>query len=850
MKIAKGNVYVNDSYFMISGLLKYISVVLICGISCGLLAADVGSLEMNFLYEPPAALIDSVTDSELSELFAGIKDNSGPEIFSAKLSEFYLSGNMEYINNLSSICRGILLDSFSLYHESGMFFLDGSHGPLGEDKKKLSAVLSGIFPVYINCLENYYSFIDRYRDDDWYDRFGRNGVYQRIKNLREESEILKAAWFLYIQNTDDFQPGQVSFDAAQISNELIKLYADTSQTIYLVWWYKVNYNSGMFANPVKCYEEMISSLDQGAMPFTDSIEFLLIKNEVYLANGILSFSEALESINSLRFKLEQVQLPVKDKEELLIRLALYESYLCYNYIYENASHGQGGITPLQVGTGCYKELLRIASEYPFLSGRIIKYISYNSYYLLEQADTDQWLKYLPGWDQPVVYQAALYYKNKGPAESQKVLTLFKAIEKAGDKTVVPKMLYSRGYYFLELAENASGKDGVIDYYRNALNDFVSLLDIIDFASQEYQLGQSVLQGVLLSVRQLYDDKVSRQWLIDTLKPSVEKFINSKNMSKGISNSSDVSLLCFYYSLMLEDIKEYQKAIELFSHVSARELARAVEFHKAYCRYQVRLEADQKSDLLREVISPLESLISSSKEYDTITINAAVLLSEACLETGHFDLYLKTVSPVLQAADIDGSSELVRFAQKFVLAYMGKEFRVKVAQGDYPWLIGELYKVKPLVDAMYKKSSAEEKPLSAVLYSRLISFQISSCTDRRQLETIMSEYADILRDLGQHIAEGHLEKVRNQALQDMVSGEYGSARESWYKVRASENSDESYFYWESRYWGIYCQALNGDSGQAMHSIDVIIAENDFDSDDTAQPQFKSLWLDRIRNIVVK
>ena len=834
---------------MISGILKYISIVIVLGISGDMFAENV-PLELNFLVEPPISVMSSQKYTELSMLLYSHQENSDKEVSSNELTEFYLSGNLEYFNDLSTICRGILFHSFSLYHESKLFFFEGNDNLLKTDVGKLSAALENVFPLYINLLENYYIFIDRYREDDWFARFGYNGVYQRIKALREESVLLKAAWILYLQNSEKTFSDKISFDIGQVSNDLIKLYVDTKQTIYLIWWYKINYRSGLFANPVQCYEEMSKTLDQSTVAFIDTIELLLLKNEVFLESGTLGFSECLDSIHSLRVKLEEAQLLVKDKEVLLFRLALYESYLCYNYINKSSSLNEGDSNPLQIGTGCYQELMRIAIEYPAISERIYKYISYNNYFLLEQTDLDQWQKYLMRWDQPVVYQTALYYKKMGISEYDKVLTLFKAIEASGDKGVIAKMLYCRGFCFLELAENTSDMDKAGNYYRNAINDFVVLLRDIDFNPQDYQQGQNILQGLLLSVRQLYENGDSKQWLLDTLTPPIEKIINNKNVSIGLSNSSDVSLLCYYYSLILEDIKEYNMAVKYFSHVSEKQLARAVEFHMAYCKYQVIKETEIEGNLYNDVIMPLNSLVSSSPECDIIAVNAAVMLSEACLDSGQIDVYLKTVPQVLEAVEKESASELVRFAQKFVLAYMDDSFMLKVSEGDSPWIIKKLNKIKLLVSSMYIKSSGDEVPLSAVLYSRYISFQISSCTSRRQIIDLISNHADLLRELAEHIESGHLEKVRNQAILDMASGDYESAREQWFKVRSSDNAKDSYFYWESRYWGIYCQMLNGDSSQAMHSVDVLLAENELADKNEPVSRYVVLWLQRIRHMDIQ
>ena len=796
-------------------------------------------LKLNFLAEPSSVSVESIISAvpDFDQLF-GITEDT---VLSPSLSEYFNSGNLDQLNSLSVLCRGILLDSFSTYFESEQFFLQDNMSMLDSDFNSLSAILADAFPKYLTLLDSYYTYIDRYRNTDWFIRFGRTSVYNKVKTLKEESAILKAAWLVYMHSSAANLPDSFKLDPSDVSRLLADLYLDTSQTSYLIWWYKLNFYMNLFDQPVQKFDHMYASLDQGKISFTDSIELLLLKNQVYTSSKHIDYTASLENIHDLRTRLEEAKLPSADKNVLLLRVSLYESYLCFNYLSESAEN------PLQVGSGCYTELMRVASDYPDLSGTIYKYISCNNYFLLEQTDPKKWMPYLKRWDLSVIYQTAIYYRDLGLSQYDKVLTLFKAIESSDvDQKVHADMLMCRGHCYLELAENNPSQK---DYYKLAIDDFVNLLNGDEFVDHNLSQAKTILQGLLLAVQQLYTQQQSRSWLCETLEPAVNNLIGPGTISlpSSTSNSDEIKSLCFYYALILEDVGQYKKALDYFSKITGKSLGRAAVFHTAYCKYQYLKESNDRDILYREVISPLDSLLSSSSHYDNIAVNAAVLFSDACLATDRLEIFLNTVPPVLASADIADAAELVKFSQKYILSIIDDSFLLRVSAADYSWLTKKLDKIMPLAASMYAKSADSEKALSAVLFSRLISLKISTAQTLDHAKEIISENSSQLQQLAPFIESGQIEKVRNQALILMAQQNYQSARKQWYKIRISNKEKENYFYWEARYWGIACQFLADDSTEAVHSIEVLIAESQLNDDQTEQSALADSWLQRLRSL---
>ena len=821
---------------MITKRIIYILVFLAFGIAAQA-APGKDAFELSLLPEPP-----------ISEQLLGMLDSDGESAItdSENYEDDLLSGDLSLLNELALCCRSVLLDSFSSYYESEYFLFDGNEKQLKQDATKLAGTLRVFFPLYLDLLDKYYQYIDRYREEDWIAKFGYNGIFNRVKTLREEAVILKAAWIVYIQN-NDFDD-EITFELQQVNNSLIDLYLDTDQAVYLLWWFKLSYRSGLLDNPVRSYNEMFDSLEQDSISYLESIELLLIKNQVYLKAGIINFSKCLDDIFSIRTKLEEAKLPAQEKDIMLFRLAIFESYLCYNHLYETSKLKEED-NRLLIGSGCYLELMRIASQENKLTERIYNYISCNTRFLLEQVGLKQWPEYLSRWDNYTIYQIALNYRAMGLPHYQKVIKLFEIIESSGkdNSKFLSDMLYCRGYCNIELAEVTSDIIQVEIYYKNAIRDFIRFLDSRDSWSLLHSQNKDVLQNLVAAVQKLYENENSQKWLLDTFEPVIKKIVNMNSISRTASDSLEASSLCYYYSLILENVKQYAEAVRYFSFVSSVQLERPAIFHKAFCNFQLAKEAKQNEKLYNDVILPLQSLITSSAQYDDIAVSSAILLCDASITAEKYDICFKVLPEVLNNIRGDAAGDLIKICQKLILSNLDESLMLSVSRGEALSVAKSVNAMIALATAVFEKSSENDKPVSAVLYSRLISFRISSATGIKQIKEISSDNAKYLRKTEEYISAGHLEKIRNQAFLDLASGNYESSRKNWYRIRSSEKNKESFFYWEARYWGIAALVLQGDKQEALHSIDVLLAEYDLDNVITEQSQYRILWLDRIRQL---
>ena len=172
---------------------------------------------------------------------------------------------------------------------------------------------------------------------------------------------------------------------------------------------------------------------------------------------------------------------------------------------------------------------------------------------------------------------------------------------------------------------------------------------------------------------------------------------------------------------------------------------------------------------------------------------------------------------------------------------------------------------PLARGLYESAGADRVdglglgPVAARSYLELLSLAAANTAECRPANgqpdnDVVSPLGHTLPPLDELIAAGQsvLEHLAGQADQPMslwqvrceamlawARGDWADSRGNWYLIRrATENRndhDMSYYWWESRYFGLCCLLRQGDADQVAHAIDVLIrSRSDYDGP----------WLDRI------
>ncbi len=806
-----------------------------------ILPLDASSSEVITSREMPWMYI-SVPDSEFNNsVLSAYLDRQSPygvEHLPKFIQKQLMEADCKELDELSSILRTDLLYYFTELDELLMF--------LGPDFTQLNAYYSrklSELSSYVHCypllLSDMYEYIDKYKDDiSWHRLFGETGIYEKVKLYHSESQLFTSAWLYYslLVNSDVSSAGSLEIDSC--IDSLAELYAANGLPDFLIWQIKLRTALSSLEQGFSDIDSELNRLLMEKVSYDQTLNVSLLRLELSYKAGKISSGVVLDEVDRLINNFtSSPDSVIQNNLELFLRVVLFECSMCGNYFQSNLSQD---VDKNEIGGQCFLEMLRRVSGYPDLERRVKLLIAVRVKQLLTEKPVDQWAGLLSGWDNSVILAVAKNMQFADIPDYRSALGLYDIIisTERYNEPAYAQMLYLHSIAIIE-----QGADKSLGSLAAAVDDMVVLLTKCEKWPGDFPTRAEIF-GRLLLLTNNYRNLENAD--IAVIIKSLSNLLPAVDSSGTITDHSAIAAipddLLFYYASLLEDTGRYLDAAAYFALIKDQLLTDHATYHRVYCKYKCGTIQPESRKYYQQVIKPLCDLAAvKDNAVGQVNQKAAELLASISINTKWDEVYYEYILSVLKHIENDRAGFLVRSSMKFLDSQLS-ELQKMAASGSVSDFSKICKRVCLLSKAVYDKATSDDLPFAVRLYAELCSYQLSYNAGNSNIESGLLKLMPLFRTASGLIADESLAAVRINAFIAVGEEDYTLARKYWQKIRQARNSDDDYYYWEARFWGVYCLFLDGQADRAKHAIEVLVAQDKISSVDS---MWAGLWLARIK-----
>ncbi len=735
--------------------------------------------------------------------------------------------NIDQITDLAGTIRSNLLLNFLDIPELIAFF-DNDPGFIGYCRELFKETESAS-RVYCLFIQDYYEYIDRYQDDfTWHTRFGNTGIYFKIKSLKQEAILFQASCSYY-QTTLGLKN---TFDNGKICNELLQNWYKTEITDYLLWYIRIAEITDLEINHHN-FDKLVRQYLNEKRTYTDSLELSFLQLQLKHKHNIITTDKALEDINLIISNISKLSnAALSDNFKLVVRATLFEASLCKQYLTSTgAADNQNMISAL----GGYLETMwQRARNFEVIKNRIRLIAIEKARLILESTDKKQWGQHLKSWNGNILLDLAASFQKGSEPDINTSLLIYQVIEAAGsnDQNSYASMLFQRAFCYLEQSKSLTSSADKDNYRLNAARDIITLL--VKYTS---------FTNTLTDPNDIYSTVISichiDNWPADKYHDIIKVL---EPLFNDTSNAPPEQIIYLYASLN-ELTGNYKLAADIYGSITNGELTHQALIRRIFCLHKTATTFETEQ-FYKEMIAPLLSLANNENTPPEVRLQATELLAVVASGTpAEKQVYLTTVSNLLKITAPEKAGTLIKATQNF-LTRQEPEIRHLAASGQIGKLSGLYEQLIPLATLSFTKAESQaEKLRSADLYAGLMVYK-ASCSAGVELPLTVPEFPlDAMATFTLLAQEKTINAHRASACLAFSQKNFTESRKHWQQIRQISPEFQDYFYWEARFWGIFCLALEpGSKEKASHAITVLKTE--LSSQIANKTIWQELWLERI------
>ncbi|MBN2841705.1 MAG: hypothetical protein JXM68_01360 [Sedimentisphaerales bacterium] len=751
-------------------------------------------------------------------------------VLSYQSDSFCKNIDIDQITSLAGSIRSNLFLNFMDFPELIVFF-DNDQNFI-EYCRDIFKETQSACRVYCLFIQDYYEYIDRYQDDlTWHTRFGNTGIYSQVKLLKQEAILFQVSCSYYqtalgLKNT---------CDNTKILQELLLNWYQTENTAFLLWYIKIAEIAGLKIDHLN-FDNLLRQYLNEKRSYTDSLELSFLQLQLKHKHNIITTDKALEDINIIISNFSKLpDTALSDNLKLLLRATLFEASLCKQYLMSTGAADKQSLTSA-LG-GCLETMWQRAQNFQIIKTRIRLIAVAKARIILESTDKTQWPQLLKSWNGNILLDLAASFQNESEPDIITALHIYQAIEAAGpnDQKAYASMLYQRAFCYLQQANSLTSKADKEVCRLNAAGDLVTLL--AEFPALTTSLARTNdIYSTIVSICHINNWPTDRY---HEIKKILEPLFGSN------SNVLPEQIVYLYASLN-ELTENYKPAADLYSSLTDGELKHQAIIRRIFCLHKMPT-ATQTEQFYEVMIAPLLSLAHDDKIKPETRLQATELLAVVASDTpAEKEVYLSTISKTLANITPEKAGLLIKASQNFI-SRQEPQIRHLAAYGQTEKLSDLYDHLIPLATlAFTKAASPEEKLRCADLYAGLMIYKASCSAGVDQHTTIPKFSPDALTTFKLLAQENSINSYRASACLALSQKDLPVSRKHWQQIRQISSSSQDYFFWEARFWGIFCLTLEPEGKEkARHAITVLKTEL------ASQPANKSiwqeLWLERISKL---
>ncbi len=418
---------------------------------------------------------------------------------------------------------------------------------------------------------------------------------------------------------------------------------------------------------------------------------------------------------------------------------------------------------------------------------------------LNKINESGWPELLKSYDGNLLLETARFIQYSKPEESSKALVLYDTIlaDKLAGEDLDYEVYSLRSLLYQERAESDKSKDSIVQ----ASSDIVMLL-LNDISSALQTASVKLNISRLLSVVSLYeqagydDNKV----IINILDPLIAKLeaFGSGNVLLAVGNEAES--LFYIYAIYLEKDENYSSAIKYFDAIESDKYSRQARFQAVLCRYRIVSANGSHSGNHQVLIDQLKKIITYTDGLDQIDIQAAELLLAIALESGQDNVFMDSISLILEKVQSDTAGPFVGLACSFISRQTGKMQNCAVMGrvGDNSDYFGSLISI---AEKCAGSDGGADNSVALDALLSVYSFKYSGSIGQLAENVSGIELLGYYKNNRELFEQKSIISVRLKAMALAFEGQYLESRKIWQQVRNTTKADGGYYYWEARFWGI-------------------------------------------------
>jgi len=780
------------------------------------------------------------------------------------------------------------------------FFSADAAAGSAEELAHLLDKTSSYLKIAEGAITDLHHYLDWYPDNDWSRRFGDNGFYDHLCQLRQ-SLILTKAMLSYYQaglrryesdggkdvvtkNDPDLELKQSFQELTELHNSSGHLFVyngkdqtqDSTQDptqdqdrgqaqaepnditaglVNLRFWL-VRLARSLACDEPKYLDQFRQYLNLSIqLPTSAELGYEIRLESLHytvLTNDDVNATES--RIRKLEKWLKAIEQQIENYPVKLLQLYLLEYKLCKPYGKSMQS--------------IFGRLAALAQQYPQLCPTVSTFIAGCLHEpFITATETDQFTR---DWSDFDLLALGRYYQTTRPRAGgpsvkdccDLAIRLYESVlrSRASKNPHYPQVLYDLALCHYQLAEHYRQ----LDDDENAVKETIMAINNWDRLAREFpawsasgdseqissaeaaRLGGSLSYNLFVTDPERYGDLARR-----TLATFVGQIKPGQAVPDGPFAQTDAAKQYrYHYGMTLRQGEHYEQAADMFAAVDDDDphkfAARYWAIHCRYYHYQNDNSPTAPANINQQCIGELTALIEDNPA-DPLTINATLLLTHIFQQEERISTAIEVVGKALQVHP--DSAQLIVTALNLLQRQQADLLSLHaLGPSRKEELIRHLTNSLPLAQKISRSLKPDVNDEQTILASRVFLEQVTLASVTfvenprpRDFDQMLQEADALMTQLEQYpVLKRSLWLIRCRALLTFARGDYGDSQQLWYRIRRSTEkaTDETmrYYWWEARYFGLCCLPAGGDLQNTAHTIDVLIR---------SRPDYTGPWIERLK-----
>jgi len=696
-------------------------------------------------------------------------------------------------------------------------------------------------------IEELRRYLEWYQADDWYQRYGATGFYDRVIQLQRHIDLARSMWCYYSCGWESYKNGTgLSADSPADQRKIIdRLKAslrrlediterlnpeESAGLIYRLWQIRLAgrlaWCGSVSAGAREKYQDYARRQTELLLqnPLPADMEYEL-RFEVLrgLGRNQADITEIRRSFQREKDWLISRKEKVTNYPEKLLNLILLEYHLCFR-------------ADISI-KDFFPRLRDLAVQYPQLQQPVKTLIAEYAAEEFAAGDADSFAR---AWDDFTILTLADYYKTSSPAVyelASAVYESFLASRSAGNGHF-PQVLYEAGLCHYQLSRGSLDPNTIAEQTVSAINCWHRLADdFTDWFGVEDPQNVSAAAAAVLSAQLAYhlflaDELKYGELARQTLTSLVGQIADGSTSPIGpYAETSAARQYRYYLAIVLQAEGQYKQAAEMFAAVPDDDPHKeGGRFYSIICQLRQCERDNPPLDKLKEHYQRLNDELIKIIAHDNanpLAVKTVSLLVQKYQELHLPEPAMKLICDILPGKLRDGQLPALGLQ---LLQQQSQRMLLLHAEGKESELLLLLAVAEPLAQKIYETFSQgpddRQLPFAWRIYLEVLSLAaLTDLSHPGELNENIRKADQLLKQ--EKLAEpsaNNLWLVRCRALLAFARGDYSASRDLWYTIRGSAASSDPasrYYWWESRYFGLRCLWEQGGSKEVAHTIDVLL-----------------------------